>query len=69
MVANHVHMVALYTLFYDFIRTHGKLRTSPAVAAGVATTFMSFEDVIARIDTVQVLTKFGRYKQRKAMTL
>ena len=48
-VANHAHMVALYTLFYNFIRTHGKLRMSPAMAAGIATTFLSFEDVLARI--------------------
>jgi hypothetical protein len=52
-VANHAHMVALYTLFYNFIRTHGKLRMSPAMAAGIATTFLSFEDVLARIDAAQ----------------
>ena len=42
-------MVALYTLFYNFIRTHSKLRMSPAMAAGIATTFLTFEDVLARI--------------------
>jgi len=38
-VANHAHMVALYTLFYNFIRSHGKLRMTPAMAAGIAPTF------------------------------
>ena len=63
-VANHAHMVALYTLFYNFIRTHGKLRMSPAMAAGIATTFMSFEDVLARIDAAQAPKVRGAYKQR-----
>jgi hypothetical protein len=45
---------ALYTLFYNFIRTHGKLRMSPAMHAGLAETFLSFEDVLARIDAKQV---------------
>jgi len=63
-VANHAHMVALYTLFYNFIRTHGKLRMSPAMAAGIATTFMSFEDVVARIDAAQVPKARGFYKPK-----
>ena len=65
-VANHAHMVALYTMFYNFIRTHGKLRMSPAMAAGIATTFLSFEDVIARIDAAQAPKVRGPYKKRQA---
>lgn len=49
-VANHVHMVALCTLFYNFIRTHSKLRMAPAMQAGLADTFLTFNDVLARID-------------------
>lgn len=64
-VANHAHMVALYTLFYNFIRTHGKLRMSPAMAAGIASTFLSFEDVLARIDAKQVAKPRGPYKKRR----
>ncbi len=63
-VANHAHMVALYTLFYNFIRTHGKLRMSPAMAAGIAPTFMSFEDVLARVDAAQAPKARGSYKKR-----
>ena len=61
---NHAHMVALYTLFYNFIRTHGKLRMTPAMAAGIAPTFLGFEDVIARIDAAQVPAKRGPYRKR-----
>jgi len=63
-VANHAHMVALYTLFYNFIRTHGKLRMTPAMAAGIATTFLTFEDVITRIEAAVIPKKRGPYKPR-----
>ena len=63
-VANHVHMVALYALFYNFIRTHGKLRMTPAMAAGIATTFLGFEDVLARIDAARPPKVRGPYKKR-----
>jgi hypothetical protein len=49
-VANDAHMVALYTLSYNLIRTHSKLKMTPAMQAGTASTFMAFDDVIARID-------------------
>jgi hypothetical protein len=28
---NHVHMVALYTVWYDFVKAHKAHRTSPAM--------------------------------------
>ena len=46
----HIHMVALYTLFYNFIWVHKTLRMSPAIAAGIASSLMTFEDVVARMD-------------------
>ena len=49
-VANHAHMVALYTIYYNFIRSHSKLKMTPAMQAGIASTFLTFADVIARID-------------------
>ena len=63
-VANHAHMVAIYTMFYNFIRTHSKLRMTPAMAAGIATSFMSFEDVIAKIDSNQAPKPRGPYKKK-----
>ncbi len=63
-VANHAHMVALYTLFYNFIRTHGKLRMSPAMHAGLVPSFLGFEDVLARVDAKQVPKARGPYKPR-----
>jgi len=37
---------------------------SPAMAAGIATTFLSFDDVLARIDAKQVAMPRGPYKKR-----
>ena len=47
---NHAHMVALYALWYNFVRIHKTLRTSPAMAAGIETRLWSMEDVVAMID-------------------
>ena len=58
-------LVALYTLFYNFIWTHGKLRISPAMAAGIATTFMSFEDMMSRVEAAKAPAKVrGPYNKR-----
>jgi IS1 family transposase len=47
---SHVHMVALYTVWYNWVRIHKSLRVTPAMAAGLTTTLMSFEDIVALID-------------------
>ncbi len=66
-VANHAHTVALYTIYYNFIRTHSKLKMTPAMQAGIASTFLSFGDVIARIDVANpapVRGPRGPYKKK-----
>ena len=47
---SHAHMVALYALWYNFVRVHKTLRVSPAMAAGIETRLWSMEDVVAMID-------------------
>src|SRR4051812_19000618 len=47
---NHEHMVALYALWYNFVRIHKTLRTSPAMAAGIETRLWSMEDVVRLIE-------------------
>lgn len=49
-VENHVHMVALYTVWYNFVKMHKTLKMTPAMAAGVSKTLWSMEDVVALID-------------------
>ena len=64
-VENHEHMVALYTIWYNFVRQHKTLRCSPAMAAGLTGTLWSMEDVVALIDAGAEAPKArGTYKPR-----
>ena len=47
---NHAQMVALYALWYNFVRIHKTLRTTPAMAAEIEKRLWSMEDVVALID-------------------
>jgi len=47
---NHVHALALYFMFYNFVRVHKTLRMSPAMAAGVSQTLWTMEDIAERIE-------------------
>lgn len=63
---DYVYMVALYTVFYNFIRQHNSLSgATPAMAAGLAPSFLSFEDIIARIDAKQAPKPRGPYRPRQ----
>jgi hypothetical protein len=47
---NHCHALALYFVWYNFVRQHKTLRTSPAMAAGLANTLWTMADIVALID-------------------
>lgn len=49
-VENHAHAVALYFMHYNFVRVHGTLKTTPAVAAGVAERVWSIEELVGLLD-------------------
>jgi hypothetical protein len=50
-VENHCHALALYFVFYNFVRQHKSLnKLSPAMAAGVSKRLWSMEDIVALID-------------------
>ncbi len=62
---SHVHMVALYTVFYNFTKIHKTLKVTPAMAAGITNKLMSMEDIANLIDAAA--PKPGRpkvYKKR-----
>jgi hypothetical protein len=62
---NHVHALALYFLFYNFVRVHKTLRMSPAMAAGISDTLWTMEDIAERIEARQAKpAKRGPYKKR-----
>ena len=45
-VANHAHAMALHFLYYNFVRVHKTLRTTPAMAAGVTKRLWEMTDVV-----------------------
>ncbi len=47
---NHCHMVALYTVWYNFARVNKAVKMSPAMAAGVSKTLWSMDNIVALID-------------------
>ena len=64
---NHMHMVALYTVWYNFVRIHKTLKVTPAMAAGLSPILWNMEDVAALIDAAAPKPgKRGPYKKRAA---
>ncbi len=48
---NHMHMVALYTLWFNYVKQHKSLKgLSPAMAAGLSDTLWSVTDMAEMID-------------------
>ncbi|ESW83912.1 IS1 family transposase [Mesorhizobium sp. M0179] len=64
---NHVHMVAIYTVWYNFIKMHKTLKMTPAMAAGVSRTLWSMDDLCEKMDAVAPKPgKRGPYKKSAA---
>lgn len=62
---NHMHMVALYTVWYNFVRIHKTLRVTPAMAAGVTKRLWSMEEIAELVDAVAPKPgKRGPYKKK-----
>src|SRR6266849_3167591 len=45
-IENHAHAVALHMMYYNFVRIHKTLRTTPAMAAGVTKRLWEMTDVV-----------------------
>jgi IS1 family transposase len=65
---NHMHMVAIYTVWYNFVKQHKSLKgLTPAMAAGVSDTLWSMTDLAEMIDAAQPKpSKRGPYKVKAA---
>jgi len=48
---NHIHMLSLYFVHYNFVRIHKSLKMTPAMAAGVIDTLYDMEWIVRLIDT------------------
>ena len=61
---NHAHMVAIYAVWYNWIRIHKTLRVTPAMAAGISETVMNWSDIVEAMDADQPAKKRGPYKKQ-----
>lgn len=50
---NHVHMIALYAVFYNFTKIHKTLRVTPAMQAGLTDHVWSMEDIVRLLEEVE----------------
>ena len=60
---SHVHMVAIWAVWYNWVRIHKTLRVTPAMAANLTDTLWSWETIVAKMD--EVAPKAGRPKSYK----
>ena len=49
-IDNHIHMLSLYFVHYNFCRIHKSLKVSPAMAAGISDTLHDIEWIVSLID-------------------
>jgi IS1 family transposase len=49
-VENHAHSVASFAMYYNFVRIHKTLRTTPAMAAGVTKRLWEISDIFDVLD-------------------
>ncbi len=64
---NHMHMVALYTVWYNFVKQHKSLnKLTPAMAAGVTDKLWDVGDIVDLIDAAAPKPgPRGSYKKRQ----
>ena len=64
-VAKHTHLVALYTVFHNFIRIHKTLKVTPAMESGLSDEVRDFEWIVGLIDLNKPTPKKrGPYKKK-----
>jgi IS1 family transposase len=65
---NHMHMVALYTVWYNYVKQHKSLKgLSPAMAVGLSQTLWSMTDLAEMVDaTLPKPGPRGPYKRAQA---
>ncbi len=63
---NHIHMLSLYFLHYNFVRIHKKLRITPAMEAGLTNTLHDMEWIVGITNAHAPKQKRpARYKKKK----
>jgi IS1 family transposase len=66
-VEHHAYMVALYAVWYNFIKMHRTLKMTPAMAAGVSDKLYEMADLVTLMGAnAPAPAKRGPYKKRAA---
>jgi len=63
-IENHGYAIALHIVYYNFVKQHKTLRTTPAMAAELTKRFMSIEDIVNLVPE-PTIKKRGSYKKKK----
>lgn len=63
-IENHGYAIALHFCYYNWVKIHKTLRTTPAMAAGLTKRFMSIEDIV-RLVPEKPTGKRGPYKKKQ----
>ena len=64
-IDNHIHMLSLYFVYYNFCRIHKSLKVTPAMEAGLTSILHEIDFIIDLIeDREPVPKKRGPYKKR-----
>ena len=53
---NHAHAMALHFLYYNFVRIHKTLRTTPAMAAGVTDQLWEVADMVKALESWEAVS-------------
>jgi IS1 family transposase len=62
---NHCHMVAIYTVWYNFVRINSAVKMSPAMAAGISPRLWEMSDIVREIDAAAPKPRpRGAYQKR-----
>ena len=51
-IENHMHAISFFFMVYNFVKVHGTVKTTPAIAAGVTSIQWTMEDILMMADTV-----------------
>ncbi len=58
---SHAHVVALYSVWYNWLRIHKTLRVTSAMAAELSDVLLSLEDIVNLMDADFKPAKRGSY--------
>ena len=61
---NHCHALAIYFVWYNWIRRHATLKATPAMAAGLITKPMAWADVVQMIDNRELQVRIDKAELR-----